>query len=148
MILRKITVFFIVIIFGFISCGRKNYWSEMEKMEIGHIWKSINYYQTIVKEANKSAPYSEISKDEIQNTIQLLKNCLYEATFVSDAVLDKLLPEFKMNFRQKFQKGVQLYLEGLQNDDNKKLLSGQILIDEWGSWYINHMLDIEKSIKK
>ena len=126
----------------------KDYWSNDEKVELNHFRQSLDFRLQVTKIINRGTPYSEVTKEDMRDILEVLQKTIKEAEKVSDPVLEKIYPDLKVHYREEFQQSAQLMRESFQNSDPQKIIYGQILIDKWGDWYTKHLSGIRSSVRK
>ena len=110
------------------SCGNS------KKSSAEHFKNSIEY----VNEANMisnggNGYYYEDS--EIEDMVSLKQKALDEARKVSISSLNKRFPGFGDSYENLFVNGLILFIDGIEDGNQSKLMKGQFLLDEWGDWY-------------
>jgi hypothetical protein len=102
--------------------------------------KSIDYSNQATLILNRNG--SNLSADEMQNIVRLKKMALEEARLVDVESLNKQHDDFGNQWRDKYIKGLDMFIQGVENSDGVKLLQGQALLEEWGHWYTDNYNDI------
>lgn len=97
-----------------------------------HLNKSIEYNNEATKISNQQGSGIINSPENIIKIVEFKEKALEQAKLVDTS---KFNSSFEDNFKNKYIKGLKLFLEGHEERDNKKLLTGQKLIHEWHSWF-------------
>lgn len=99
---------------------------------------SLNFIQSAfsIEEQNINNPES-VSNPEIYNeSNSLRRKALIEAKKVSLQELEKLIsPEISDSYKNEFILGLELYFEGLENNDFSKIEKSSNLLNEFGEKY-------------
>ncbi len=110
---------------------------------IKHFLNSINHANESTDLGNslalKNSNSLTINYMDLEGVVQLRKKALYEAKLVDINLLNKDLEGFGDHYRDEFIKGLELYIEGWEHYDRDKFITGQILLDKWGSWYSQNL---------
>jgi len=96
---------------------------------------------------------SDIEKSESENGIlsgkgadnayKNYRKALEEAKKVDIAALNRYYPHLGDHFQQEFIRGLDMFLQAIDTSNLLKQLSGQALMDNWGTWYNNHLKEIK-----
>ena len=115
-----------------------------EKSTVQHFTESINYANEATRLRNKGGPYEFMDPEDSGKMLEFMKKALEEARLVNTEILNRRYPDFGNYYRDKFIKGLELFIEGSEENDNIKLLAGQRLDDEWEVWYEQNIDAIRK----
>tara|TARA_Y100001934_G_C11805913_1_gene519285 strand:- start:69 stop:515 length:447 start_codon:yes stop_codon:yes gene_type:complete len=128
-----LTVIALPLIYG---CGAKQAnWTDDEKANIQHFTNALEQRANATKIINSPTPESSVDRaNQLTRIMELKKRSIEEAKLVDDILLDRIHPELRMNFRGKFQKSLQLFLDAAESSDNKKSIESSLLHDEWVDW--------------
>jgi len=84
-----------------------------------------------------------MSEDDFATISGLYKNALSEANLVTDEVLEKANPDLPTEYRQYFQKGVELRISSWEKRNVGDEIKGSGLLDAWGEWYQQNRQNIK-----
>ena len=105
--------------------------------------KSINYSNQAAVILNQTG--SNLSQENMTEIIKLKKQALDEALLVDTKALNNQYQGFGDQWKSKYIKGLELFIEGIENGDNQKSLQGQVLLDQWGEWYSSNIDEIRSN---
>ena len=57
------------------------------------------------------------------------------AAAVSDPVLDLIHKDFRQHWREEYQEGLKLFMQGIKNNDIPHQIEGQMLLDRFANWW-------------
>lgn len=97
------------------------------------VGKAIEYSNRASKISNQAA--GNLSSEDIRQMIDLQKQALTVAERVDINKLNEHYTDFGENWNEKYVTGLRMFIEGVEQRDNEKSLKGQVLLDEWGTWY-------------
>jgi hypothetical protein len=112
-----------------------------------HVSKALDYNNSATAIKNRGKAYEEVSQQDIAEMISYYKRALEEAKLADIESMNRHYRGFGDHFQQEFIKGLELLLEGYQPDGEKKLFAGQVLLDQFGQWYENHLNEIRKGMR-
>mgnify|MGYP006120556415 CR=1 FL=1 len=106
------------------------------KKSIIEIQARFSYEETITKKTGAQV----VTHDQINKILSYTKNSLFYSNKVLDKDLDQLDPAiFYKNLADKyenlFRNGLRLSIASMENNDIKKGLKSQKLLNEWGEYY-------------
>jgi len=71
--------------------------------------------------------------------LRLLREALAEAEQVEDEALDRVHPGIRWEYRERFQKGLEMMIEGVSGDGRwEQVAEGFFLVKSWGEWMGAH----------
>ena len=114
------------------SCGNS------EKSNVEHFINSIEYVNKAHKISNGGNDFY-YKHSEIEDMVRLKQKALDEARKVKISSLNTRFRGFGDSYEKLFIKGLILYLEGIEDENQSKLTKGQLLLDEWGDWYSSNI---------
>jgi hypothetical protein len=76
-----------------------------------------------------------MNKNEYKVFLDLLRKSLSESKKVSDQTLNRMDPMLAFHYRNEFQKGLILYIEGLTDGNNEMFHEGRKYLDKFGEWF-------------
>lgn len=117
--------------------------SSSNKSNVEHFVNSIEY----VNEANKISNGSNsiyLEQSEVEEMIRLKQRALGEARKVNISSLNKRFQGFGDSYEDLFIEGLNLYLTGMEDENQRKVIQGQLLLDEWGDWYSSNINRIRR----
>lgn len=126
-----LTILIIVIIF----IGYNYFFSDST---VRNFSKSINFSNKSSEIFNSGEIITDISI--MEKIVTLKKKALEKASAVDIEKLNNQSNNFGNHYRDEFIRGLKLFIEGYENQDNDMFLEGQILLDQWSNWY-NENLD-------
>lgn len=109
--------------------------AEVKNMEIAKKYSDSAF---ILLDTNSADGIVE--KEILEKHNILLEEAIEDAKKVDLSILEKMKKGFGERYKDKYIKGLELQLEGIKNNDNKKALEGQILYDE----YVNYVSKLKK----
>lgn len=86
-----------------------------------------------------------INPEDMDKIIEFTKKALAEAKLVDIRKLNHRYLDFGNHFRDEFIKSLELFIEGIEKNDNLKILLGQSLQGNWGDWYDQNIEGIRRS---
>lgn len=107
-----------------------------------HITKSIDFSNQATAIMNRDG--TKLEAQEMKQVINFEKSALNEARLVDINALNKHYDNFGDNWRDKYIKGLELFIEGIEENNNEKSLSGQVLLDKYYTWYSANIDKIQK----
>jgi hypothetical protein len=125
------------------GCGESSAFTQDEKKNIRHFELSLEHGEKATKETNRADINIKSIEERGSHILAILKhkkNALSEAKLVRDELLDKLNPELRVNFRDKYQRSLELFLEAFESGDSSKSIKSSLLHDAWVDW-INENID-------
>lgn len=111
-------------------------WSSEDRANSRHFILSIQSDLESIRLSNeRKSP--QLTSDALREMIQLKKTALSEAQTVNDSVLDKIHPDLRQNFRDLYQKGIELRFMNLEQSGGNKLAESQglLLHNKWSDWF-------------
>lgn len=115
---------------------------ESHKSTVNHFSQSIDHNNQATRIINKKSPY--ITLGDMNKIIELKKKALEEAQLVNIEKLNQRYRDFGNHFKDEYMKGIELFIEGIENENAEKSMLGQVLEDKWGSWYEQNIERIKK----
>jgi len=115
------------------------------KSTIKHFNQSIEYNNQATRIMNMGGSGELINPEDMDKIIKFTKKALAEAKLVDIRKLNHRYLDFGNHFRDEFIKGLELYIEGIEKNDNLKMLLGQSLQGNWGDWYDQNIEGIRRS---
>lgn len=112
-----------------------------------HFSKSIDYKNQATRILNKDQSPGVISKEDMLAVVDLTRQALAEAKLVDIDQLNRDYKDFGTHYRDEFIRGLKLFLDGYDSLDNKKNLEGQVLDDQWGTWYRQNADGIRRNVR-
>ena len=80
---------------------------------------------------------------DIGATLPEFRNALVSAAQVPASTLDRMHPQMREKFREEFQHGLQMMLDGMEKKDNDLAARGADHCDNFRLWIQNHAREIE-----
>lgn len=80
----------------------------------------------------------------METIVDFKKKALEEARLVDIEDLNLHYPDFGNHYRDEFIKGLELFIEGFEKNDNLKIIAGQLLDEKWGEWYEKNVDSIKR----
>ena len=114
---------------------------------VGYFSNSIDLANQATRIANEGSAFELISRDDIRAMTNYYKQALKEAHKVDIEKLNQHYAGFGNHYRDEFIRGVKLFVEGFEQENSKKFLESQILLDHWGTWYSNNIDEIRKFMR-
>lgn len=103
-----------------------------------YLSNSINYSNQASEIINSDS--QEINMDKLLNLKTL---ALEEAKKVDIDKLNNHYDDFGNQWRDNYIVGLELFVSGIQEEDNEKSIRGQLLLDDWGDWYAKNIDQIK-----
>ena len=101
-----------------------------------HFGNSIKYHNSAAEIVNKGRPFEAMSKEDAERMLHFLRKALAEAKAVKIDELNARLPGFGDQYRSKCIRGLEETIHGYENGDIDRSLRGQVLMEQWGDWYL------------
>ncbi len=117
---------------------KKSEWSAEDRSNATSLFLSISIYQKALKESNDPAFIENISSS-LPRALTQLKTALNESITVRDDVLERILPGMSKPWRDLYQKGLELQIQGWETNDKSMIYRSNTLINDWGQWYNNNL---------
>ena len=118
-----------------ISCSKSN---------VQHFSQSIDYCNQATRILNAGGSYEFINPNDMETIVDFKKKALEEARLVDIEDLNLHYPDFGNHYRDGFIKGLELFIEGFEKNDNLKIIAGQLLDEKWGEWYEKNVDSIKR----
>ena len=122
--------------------------STSNKEQYSHFVKSIEYVNRANDQLNNRVSsqgfYNIINREEEVGRISYFKKAISETTYVDAQKLNDVYEGFGSHYRDEFVKGLTFIIEGFENNDTQKFIDGQLLLNQWGSWYEQNINEIGK----
>ena len=112
--------------------------SNSKKSSAEHFIRSIEYVNEAHKISNVGND-SYLEYSELEDMVRLKQKVLHEARKVNISSLNKRFQGFGDSYEDLFIKGLILYIEGIEDENQSKLMKGQLLLDKWGDWYSSNI---------
>lgn len=116
--------------------------NEVEKVSVQknveYFSSSINYHNEATKISNSPEGGKNMTQEDVVKMIENDKLALQQAKLVDISQLNAQYSGFGDHYRDEFIKGLDLFIGGVNDLDNKKSMQGQILLGQWGDWYNNN----------
>lgn len=119
------------------SCTNSN------KSNVEHFVNSIEYANEAneISNGNSSIYYEQ---SEIEEMVRLKQMALDEARKVNISSLNKRFQGFGDSYEDLFINGLILFTTGMEDENQSKIIQGQLLLDEWGDWYSRNINRIRR----
>jgi len=120
---------------GFQTSGSSN---------VGHFSNSIDFANQATRVSNSGGAFEQVADEDIRAMVDYYRQALEEARKVDIAKLNSDYAGFGDHYRDEFMRGAELFIEGYEQSDAEKFLQGQVLLDQWGTWFTNNIDNIRK----
>ncbi len=112
-------------------------WTEDELRGIRHMLASFDAQQKAVRLANQGGPLTSLSVQEYTEMVKSLREALRHAGLVTEETLARVHPSMPHQFRDVFQKALDLKVRNLtqKNGDFVGEIQGNALMDSWADWH-------------
>lgn len=117
---------------------KKSEWSAEERSNATSFFLSFDIYQKVLKDSNEPAFIENISSN-MPLALTKLKSALNESKTVRDDVLEKMVPGMSKSWRDLYQKGLELQIQGWETKDRDMIKRSNALINDWGQWYNSNL---------
>jgi|SRR5215471_415291 len=109
-------------------------WTQEQRLNAQNVLQALNARNEATRLSNSGPKAGPIV--EIQPVIANLRAALEHANAVDDDVIDKIQPEFKRYWKDKFIAGLRLRLSNLESAQGnvQAEIRGHALLDEFGDW--------------
>ena len=114
------------------------------KSNIQHFSQSIVYSNQATQLINMGESFELISPEQMDEIVEYKRKAFKEARLVEIEDLNRHYPDFGNHYRDELIKGLELFIEGFENNDNLKILAGQMLDEKWGVWYEDNIEAIKR----
>lgn len=105
--------------------------------------ESAKYFSLSIK-ANNQATNLQNGNGSLSEIMEYRKQAYEYSSMVKIPDLNKRLPGLGEKYFSLFMAGLKLQIEGYLAEDNGKLVMGQILVSQWGQWFMEHIDEIRK----
>lgn len=105
--------------------------------------ESAKYFSFSIK-ANNQATALQNGNGSLSEIMKYRKKAYEYANKVRKEDLNKRLQGLGDKYFSLFKAGLNLQIEGYLAEDNDKLMRGQILVSQWGQWFMDHIDEIRK----
>jgi len=99
-----------------------------------HFSKSIGYHNQASTVLN-SGTSDSMQASKVEQMVVIYQKALAEGRQVDIQKLNEAHAGFGDHYRDSFIAGLNAFIEGYRTEDDQKFLHGQVLLDEWGTWY-------------
>lgn len=101
-----------------------------------HFGDSLRFIQQAIEVLNKQQGFIvTIPKSDLETILAAYKSSSKEAQQVDTNLLNEYVEGLGTIYRDKFIPGLQDLIKGIEDSDTKADLRGQLLLNQWGSWY-------------
>jgi hypothetical protein len=104
----------------------------------------MEYFNEGAKILNKNGSYETLDNQSMETIIKYNKLALKEAKLVNIKILNERYNGFGDHYNAEFVKGIEMFISGYEDNDDVKFLKGQVLIEQWGTWYSDNVAGIKK----
>ncbi|MGD9486922.1 MAG: hypothetical protein AB7W47_02800 [Calditrichaceae bacterium] len=112
---------------------------------IEHFIKSIDYSNHGTRLLNQGESFVLIDDTIMNKVISFKKDALKEAVQIDIEKLNEVLNGFGDHYKKEFISGLELFIDGYENNDAEKIIMGQVLLEKWGNWYDDNIDKIKNS---
>ena len=113
-----------------------------------HFRMSLNFAEEASKLNNQwnngGQVLTDLEDEDVIKWIDFNRKALYEAKFVDIEKLNSYHPNYGNHFRDEYIKGLQLIIDGYDNDKYQQLFQGQILVNSWVEWFNANIQNIRE----
>ncbi len=109
---------------------------------VEHFSNSIDLANQATMIFNSGGAFKQMADKDIKVTVNYYKQALDEARQVDIETLNNDYAGFGDHYRDEFIRGAGLFIEGYEQSDADKFLQGQVLLDQWGSWFSKNINNI------
>lgn len=105
--------------------------------------ESAKYFSLSIA-ANNQATVLQNSNGSLSDIMKYRKQAYDYSNMVKIDDLNKRLSGLGDKYASLFKIGLHLQIEGYLTENNDKLIRGQILVSQWGQWFMEHIHEIRK----
>lgn len=126
---------FLICFLTFYSCNEKKESSKKESIErsVKHLQKSIEWNNKRIQLANKDTTLL-VSSEDMSLIKEYLKYAIDEAKKVDTVVLNSVKNGYGNVYYDKYLKGMEMELKGIEEGNNNMSIDGQLMYDEFLNW--------------
>ena len=106
--------------------------------------ESAKYFSLSIK-ANNQATILQNGNGSLSEIMEYRKKAYDYSNKTRRDDLNKRLPGLGDKYFTLFKTGIELQIEGYLTEDNNKLLKGQLLVSQWGQWFMEHIDEIRNN---
>jgi hypothetical protein len=121
---------------------KKPHWSDEEKQNATHYFLSTESAKSATMLGNNGPASSLVTPTTFKEMLRLRKFAVQEALLVRDDVLEKAYAGMSKPFREKYQRGLQLQIRAVEQNEPSSEFTGSNLHDEWVDWFNAHRSEI------
>jgi len=121
-------------------------WRETEDGKLNHMALSYEALRKTEAIFSQKTPDS-FSSSDLKNVITALEQALANAELVSDVDLDRIHPQMKAEFRQKYETALRKMLNGFKYRDQSSAIEGFELYQNYRAWSLSHQKEFFFSTK-
>jgi hypothetical protein len=105
---------------------------------IQHFLLSKTADESAARLLNDGAPYTLIAPETMREIKQLRREALEHAKLVRDDVLERMVAGLSIAFREKYVRGIDLWVRSIETGDVQGLMISASLHNEWIAWLEEH----------
>lgn len=126
---------YLICFLTFYSCNEKKESSKKESIErsVKHLQKSIEWNNKRIQLANKDTTLL-VSSEDMSLIKEYLKYAIDEAKKVDTVVLNSVKNGYGNVYYDKYLKGMEMELKGIEEGNNNMSIDGQLMYDEFLNW--------------
>jgi hypothetical protein len=102
---------------------------------LAHFNSSINFANDATTISDQAGENGNIDQEIVDRFIVYLNQALKEGEKVNIIELNNRLEGFGDHFKDEFLKGLETTIDGYNNQNPNEFLQGQVMLDQWGTWY-------------
>ena len=109
-----------------------------------HLKQSIDYANNASRISNSMNAFDTFGIKEMTSIIDNYRKALSESQQVEINTLNERLSGFGKHYQNEFINGLNLIIEGFDENNQQKSFKGQVLLDNWGNWYSENLNKIKR----
>lgn len=126
----------------FLGTASSNQPNKVTDTTMDKFYRSLELSQKATHLINNDSAYSNMSEEEMKKIIDFEKQALEVSKTFDAKYLDSKYNGLGQHYKNEFVEGLNLFVEGFENQDAEKSVKGQKLKDQWDDWYINNLKKI------
>ena len=110
-----------------------------DERNFNHFKTSMVHATQVADIANREAPFTVLTVEEIGSILETSRAALREARKVDIGRLNSRLLGFGDHYQRQFIVGLELVIVGFEQHDSEKMMLGQLSQNKWNEWYRNNL---------
>ena len=133
------------------ACSKGSEWTEEQRVNAQFVIEALNAKLEATRMSNTLPTMTAAESKENRFVISKMREAYERAKMVHDDVLDKIHPEFRSLWKEKFTEGLRLRILSWESQCCELAwaeFKGQALLDEFGDWYTANRRNVRVPVSK